>query len=124
MPNWLWVALGGAAGSALRYGVANTVQRWSGGAWPLGTLSVNVIGSFVMGLIAALVLTRGFAPDPTRHLVIVGVLGGFTTFSAFSLETFQLFQNGHWGSAAANIAISVAGCVLATWAGFSITGRA
>lgn len=124
MPNWLWVALGGATGSALRYGVASTVQRWSGGGWPLGTLAVNVTGSFIMGWIAALVLTKGIAADPARHLLLVGVLGGFTTFSAFSLETLQLFQNGHWGSAAANIAISVTGCLLATWAGFSLTGRA
>ncbi len=119
--DWVWVALGGAAGSVLRYGVGGAVQRWSGSGWPLGTLAVNIAGSFIIGWLAQLILARGIMPPQARLFVMAGLLGGFTTFSTFSLETLRLIQQGGWAPAAANIALSVVGGLIAAWAGFAIS---
>ena len=120
MLDWLWVAIGGAAGSMMRYGTVIAVQRMTKGEFPLATLAVNIVGSFIIGWLAFLVLERDFMSVEARLVVMVGVLGGFTTFSTFSLETLRLLQGGGWSAAAANIALSVAGSLLAAWAGFSI----
>lgn len=115
----IWVAAGGALGSALRYGMAGAVQRWNGTDWPLGTFSVNLVGSFVIGALTALVLSRGILSPQARLFVLVGTLGGFTTFSTFSLETLRLLQQGLWWSALTNVALSVGGGLFAAWAGFA-----
>ena len=119
--DWVWVALGGAVGSVLRYGAGGAVQRWNGSDWPLGTLAVNIAGSFIIGWLAQLILTRGIMPPQARLFVMVGILGGFTTFSTFSLETLRLIQQGGWAPAAANVALSVVGGLIAAWAGFAIS---
>ncbi len=118
--NWLWVAGGGALGSALRYGCALGVQRWAGGSWPLGTLAVNLLGSFLIGGTFGLLLVRDFPGEGARLFLTAGLLGGFTTFSAFSMETLRLLQEGAWLPAALYVALSAAGGLLAAWAGFQL----
>ena len=95
MLNVLLVALGGGLGAAGRYGVslAAPVQP---GEWPWATFAINVIGSLLIGVLGGWLLTRGEAGEPMRLLLGVGVLGGFTTFSAFSLETMRLIERSDW----------------------------
>jgi CrcB protein len=115
----LLVALGGALGSVARYGVGVLAARWFGLGFPWGTLAVNVIGGLAMGVLVARV---GPEQEQLRLALGVGVLGGFTTFSAFSLETVRLMQH-HAGQAAAYAAASVALSVGACWLGL-LLGRA
>lgn len=119
--DWVWVAIGGAVGSVLRYGTGGVIQRWNGSDWPMGTLTVNILGSFVIGFLAQLILARGIMSPQARLFVMVGLLGGFTTFSTFSLETLRLVQQGGWFPAAVNVIFSVTGGLIAAWAGFSIS---
>ena len=116
--NWLLVAAGGAIGSALRYGLALFVQGPLGASWPFGTLAANVIGSFIIGCMYELLVARELFSEEVRLFTMIGLLGGFTTFSAFSLETLLMFQEGDWLLAALYVALSVIGCLLAVWAGF------
>ncbi|MFO1018481.1 MAG: fluoride efflux transporter CrcB [Hyphomonadaceae bacterium] len=112
----LLVAMGGAVGSLARFGVGVAMARWLGLAFPWGTLTVNILGGLAMGLLAARV-----GPD-TEHVRLalgVGVLGGFTTFSAFSLETVRLMQHQP-GLAALYVVASVTLSVGACWAGYSL----
>jgi CrcB protein len=117
--TYLWVALGGALGSMARYGSVGLVARLAGATFPWGTLCVNVVGSFTIGFIATLTSSDGrllVAPD-TRAFVLIGMLGGFTTFSSFSLETMNLVRDGEWLWAAANVIGSVLLCLTAVWLG-------
>lgn len=118
--NWLWVAGGGALGSALRYGLALGVQRRLGAGWPFGTLAVNLLGSFLIGWVFHLLASREIPAEGPRLFIVAGLLGGFTTFSAFSLETLRLLQEGAWPLAALYVALSTAGGLLAAWAGFQL----
>ncbi len=120
MFDWIWVAIGGAAGSILRHGTTIAFQRLTQSNWPWGTFVVNILGSFFIGWLAYLVVGRGAISIQARLIIMVGFLGGFTTFSTFSLETLRLIQEGGWKSAAANAVLSVAGGLIAAWAGFSI----
>jgi len=117
---YLWVALGGALGSVARYAVSLGAVRWLGAAFPWGTLVVNVAGSFVIGLLAALVTADGRPAlgNDARAFVMIGILGGFTTFSSFSLETLNLWRSGALGAAAANAGLSLVLCLVAVWLGF------
>ena len=121
--TYLYVALGGALGSVARYAVSLGAARWLGAAFPWGTLIVNVAGSFAIGLLAALVTSDGrpVLGADTRAFVMVGILGGFTTFSSFSLETLNLARAGALGAAAANAGFSLALCLGAVWLGFAAT---
>ena len=110
MPNLLLVAIGGAVGAALRYEVGRISLRLMGPAFPWGTLAVNLVGGLLMGLLAG-VLARQDGGAQARLLLGVGVLGGFTTFSAFSLETFNMIERGALGTAGAYVAASVVGSV-------------
>lgn len=114
----LLIALGGAIGSVSRYGVSLSMYSIFGRNFPYGTLAVNVIGSFVMGFLAMYFLERfvGIASE-LRSLLLIGFLGGFTTFSSFSLETFNLFENGDIARGLMNIGLSVVLCLLAVWLG-------
>lgn len=114
--TYLWIALGGALGSVGRYWVSTlAVARW-GNAFPWGTLLINVSGSLLIGVIAG--CNSGWlAGDNTRKFLMVGICGGFTTFSAFSLQTLELIQKGDITRASMNILASVALCLLAVWAG-------
>lgn len=113
----LWVALAGAGGAALRYGVSKAAQPLGGGTFPAGILLVNLSGAFLLGLLFTLFVERWTISNELRIALTVGLLGAYTTFSAFSLDTLQLIQNGHWGLAALNVFASVGGALLAVWAG-------
>jgi CrcB protein len=122
--TYVWVALGGAMGSVARFACSTAAARWLGAAFPWGTLFVNVTGSFAIGLLAALVAADGrpLLGGDARAFVLVGVLGGFTTFSSFSLETLALARTGALGAAAFNVALSVAMCLAGAWLGFAAAG--
>jgi CrcB protein len=117
---YLLVALGSALGGMARYGCSIwAAARW-GTAFPWGTLLVNVAGSLAIGILAAFTVAGGkwVLPLPARELLLVGVLGGYTTFSAFSLQTLSLAQQGQWLRAGSNVVLSVVLCLLAVAAGY------
>jgi CrcB protein len=117
------VAAGGALGSTLRFGVAQAMRGLSSAsAWPVGTLAVNVIGSAVLGWVLArsLDVSSPFASQSARAFVVVGVLGGFTTFSAFSAEVLAFLHQSQMGRAATYATVSVVLAVAATSIGYSI----
>jgi len=123
MNQLIAVALGGSLGSVLRFLVSTGTYQWLGRGFPYGTLAVNVIGSFLIGLLAeALILQRIAFALEYRAGILVGIMGGFTTFSSFSLETIYLIEQGSFTKAALNVLISLAACLLAVWLGL-LSGR-
>jgi CrcB protein len=121
MTGQIWVALGSALGGMARYGVSGIVANRVGETFPWGTLVVNVSGCLVIGVFAAIIAPGGpLAGSLTvRELVLVGLCGGYTTFSSFSLQTLALARDGEWARALGNIGGSVALCLLAVWLGFA-----
>ena len=115
---YLYIALGGAAGSVARYVVGGAVQRMSASGFPLGTMVVNVSGCFIIGILVRQFLNMQLSPE-LRALLIVGFCGGFTTFSTFSAETLGLIEGGEYGRAAGYVALSVTLCLAATLAGMT-----
>ncbi len=116
----VWVAAGGAIGSVGRYLVAGQITRLFGPGFPWGTLAVNIIGGLAMGLLVE-AMALAWSPSPgVRAFLTVGLLGGFTTFSAFSLETAALIERGAWGPALAYALASVVLTVGALFAGLWI----
>jgi len=113
----LFIAAGGALGAVLRYAVSNGVYAITGRDFPYGTLTVNIIGSLLMGLLYVLLVERIAYGVEWRAFLLVGVLGAFTTFSTFSIETLTLIENGAHARALLNMLLSVSLCVLAAWAG-------
>ena len=115
----LWVTIGSAVGGLLRYGCSGLVARLVGETFPWGTLMVNVVGSLLIGLFVTLTGPDGrlLVGATARQFVTLGILGGFTTFSSFSLQTLTLAQNGQWLGAGANIVLSVVLCLVAVWLG-------
>lgn len=93
--NWIAVAIGGALGAMARYGVSTLLFDASTQRFPYATLSVNVLGSFLMGILFVLIVEKGLLPAEMRSILMVGFLGAFTTFSTFSLDALGLWQNGH-----------------------------
>jgi CrcB protein len=122
MQQVLAIGLGGAIGSVLRYWLSTAVHAAAGRSFPYGTLAVNVVGCLAMGFLFVLFLERLADSTVWRAGMLIGVLGGFTTFSAFSIETFNLIEQGEPVKALANIVVSVLLCVVATWVGV-ILGR-
>ncbi len=112
---YFFIALGGAFGACLRFFVTNTVDSWFGKHFPFGTLTVNVVGSFLLVILYGLIEHGDWAEFPYRALIGVGLLGAFTTFSTFSLETLTLLENGLWEKAVVNILLNVFACLLAGW---------
>ncbi len=114
----LLVGFGGFVGSVLRYWVSGVVQAVASDAsFPLGTLAVNVLGCLTIGVLSELAESRGFLSADTRALLVVGFLGGFTTFSAFANETINALRDGGVATAALNVSLSLALCLGAVWAG-------
>src|SRR5687767_4986354 len=114
--NTLWVGLGGALGSIARYHVGRIATQRAPG-FPWGTLAVNLVGCLLISVLVQLVL-RGRLPDSTRIVFGVGLLGGFTTYSSFNVETNALAESGAWGRAAIYVAATVLGglaCGIAGW---------
>ncbi len=116
MGKLLLAGIGGFIGSSLRYAVSGYVQLWSRSTgFPYGTLAVNLIGCFAIGFLSQLAESRGLFTAETRTLIFIGVLGGFTTFSAFGNETINLWRQGENFLAAANIAAHFLLCLGAVW---------
>lgn len=112
------VALGGSFGAVFRFLVSTGIYQWLGRGFPFGTLVVNIIGSFLLGLLTeALVVQRITFAHDYRAAILVGFIGAFTTFSTFSLETLYLIEQGSLTKAAGNIFVSVTACILAVWLG-------
>ena len=124
MTETLWVALGGALGSVGRYWIGWWAAPYSQDL-PWGTVGINVAGSFLIGCFGTLTLQGGRypAPDWLRLFVMVGVCGGFTTFSSFSLQTLDLLRAGAWGRGLANVALSVLLCLGAVAAGHALAAQ-
>ncbi|MBT3699441.1 MAG: fluoride efflux transporter CrcB [Methylococcales bacterium] len=115
------VAFGGALGAVLRFLISTGVYQWLGRGFPYGTLAVNIIGSFLIGLMTeALVVQRVALGDEYRLAILVGVFGSLTTFSTFSLDTLYLLEQGNLTKAMLNIFVSVSVCVLVVWLGLSM----
>lgn len=114
------IAAGGAVGAVLRFAVSNSIYRLVGRDFPYGTLTVNVLGSLLMGLLFILLVERQVASAEWRAALLVGLLGAFTTFSTFSLETMALLEDGELSRALLNIVVSVLLCLAATWLGMGI----
>ena len=120
MVAYLWVAIGGALGSIGRYWFSGVIARHLGETFPWGTLLVNVSGSLVIGLFATLTGPDGrwlVPPWFRQQFFILGLCGGYTTFSSFSLQTLNLLEDGEWLYACGNILLSVVCCLLAVWLG-------
>jgi CrcB protein len=121
MPGWILVAMGSAIGGAARYGC---LRLWPvvPGQWPTATMTVNLAGSFLIGVLSVLVGLRGAAAaEPLRLFWMTGVLGGFTTYSAFALETVLLADSGAWPRALGYLTLTVLGCGAAAFAGRALT---
>lgn len=123
MNNAFLIFLGAGIGGILRYWISNGIYLVLGRQFPYGTLFVNVSGCFLMGLLFAFTIERfdGIGTE-LRALLLIGLLGGYTTFSSFSIETINLLENGNWLAAAANIFFSISLCIFVTWLGI-IGGR-
>jgi CrcB protein len=111
--HWLSIAIGGAMGAMGRYWVSSCLLPISSYKFPYATFSVNVAGSLLMGILYVLIVERGGLPDQARHLLMVGFLGAFTTFSTFSLDAISLWQNGGQTMALIYVISTVFSCLLA-----------
>ena len=109
--------LGGALGAVSRYYISNLVYDWLGRDFPYGTLTVNIIGSFLMGLLTVIIMQKGHIDPAIKLGLLVGFLGALTTFSTFSLDTLALIQEGAVVRTLINVLISVIVCVFAVWLG-------
>ena len=120
--DYLWVAVGGAFGSVGRFWIGGLVAARFGETFPFGTLIINVTGSFLIGIFAAMTSPEGGMDPRSRivasRLLMTGVCGGYTTFSSFSLQTLQLVQDRQWLYAGGNILFSVVLCMIAVWLGY------
>jgi CrcB protein len=118
---YFWVAIGGAIGSMARYWCTSVADMLFGAAFPWGTLLINIIGSFLIGFFFAITGPEGRfdAPVSARLLVMTGICGGYTTFSAFSLQTLTMFQDGAWFRGGSYIVASMVLCLIAVWAGYA-----
>ena len=119
MARFVWVCLGGAVGTGARYAIAGWAARRFGSEFPYGTLLVNVVGSFAIALIMQLSLTTGVVSPSLRVFLTVGVLGGFTTYSAFNYETLGYLQSGAWLMGSINVLAMVIACLVAGLAGLA-----
>ena len=119
MQNYFWVAIGGALGSMARYWCSGMAAALFGETFPWGTLIVNVVGSLIIGFFATITGPDGrlFVGTTMRVFVMIGLIGGYTTFSSFSLQTLNLLNDGVWLYAGLNVGASVILCLLAVWLG-------
>jgi len=123
--SYVWIFIGGGLGSIARFAASGMVARMFGETFPWGTIVVNVSGSFLIGLIMALTGHDGrwLVSPSAREFMMIGVLGGYTTFSSFSLQTLTLARDGEWLQAGANVLLSVALCLVAVWLGYLLAAN-
>lgn len=121
MDRWLWIALGGALGTAARYGIALWTTAQFGPGFPVGTVIVNLAGCFGMAVLMPVALALAW-PETLRLAMTVGFLGGFTTYSSFNHETTRLLMDGAGTSAGINAAVTIVGGLAAGWVGL-LCGR-
>lgn len=121
LQNILLVGLGGFIGSMARYFILKHNTEWSIASIPVGTLIVNVLGCLIVGIILGVSAKHNFLSNEIRLFLVVGICGGFTTFSTFALENFLLFENGQLFSAFTYISLSVILCIAAVFLGFAAT---
>lgn len=127
LTQYLVIGLGGALGSMLRFGIGSLIDmnvQKTGQIFPWGTIVVNVTGCFVIGFIFTISTGEGrlLLSPLTRNFIMIGILGGYTTFSSFSLQTLTLTQDGQWWGAAANVLLSVVLCLVGCWLGAMLAG--
>ena len=115
--EYITIALGGGIGAVMRYGITLLVQSWTGPGFPYGTLVVNVVGSLLIGFVVVFLNHRYHGNEVLRLFLVIGILGGFTTFSAFSLDTLKLVEKGQWGLAGAYVVGTVTLSLAAVFAG-------
>jgi CrcB protein len=115
--RFLWICLGGAAGTGARYLLSGWALAAFGTSFPWGTLAVNVVGSFLVGMLMQIGLTTPLMSPTLRLALTTGVMGGFTTYSTFNYETIRYVQDGSWQLAATNVSITLATCLAAGFAG-------
>jgi CrcB protein len=124
MIAYLWVAIGGALGSVGRFWLSGLVANRVGETFPWGTLVINVTGSFVIGVIGAVAVPEGRMDSQSRafatQFLMIGVCGGYTTFSSFSWQTLRLLQDREWLYAGGNVILSVVLCMIAVWLGYAL----
>lgn len=120
MQAYLWIGLGGALGSMARHWSNGIVATLAGVGFPWGTLVINILGSFIIGFAATAMSADGRFPshETAKQFVMVGICGGYTTFSAFSLQTLALLRGEQYLYAAGNVGLSVILCMIAVWAGY------
>lgn len=118
--QWMLVFVGGGIGSLMRYLTALLMAAWFGAVFPFGTLTVNVTGSLLIGLLATLADERGILGPQARLFLVVGLLGGFTTFSSFSLETFRLARDGEMTGALLNVTGNLGLGLICVWLGVGL----
>ena len=121
MNTYIAIAIGGAFGAISRYWVSESMEKVNGTGFPLGTFTVNLFGSFLIGVLFIVFAEKLEIAQQWKSLLIVGFLGAMTTFSAFSLDTLLLFQQGHYNTALFYIFSSVTACLIAAYAGIQIT---
>ncbi len=119
MGSYIWIAIGSAIGGVARYWCSGVAARLVGETFPWGTIAVNILGSFIIGFFATLTGPDGrvYVGSLGRQFVMIGICGGYTTFSSFSLQTLNLMNDGEWFGAGANIVLSVVCCLVAVWIG-------
>ena len=124
MIAYLWVAIGGALGSVGRFWLSGLVDSRFGETFPWGTLVINVTGSFVIGVIGAIAVPEGRLDSQSRafatQFLMIGICGGYTTFSSFSWQTLRLLQDREWLYAGGNVLLSVILCMIAVWLGYAL----
>jgi fluoride exporter len=120
MVKYILIFAGGGLGAALRYWLQGVVYTRTGAAFPYGTLVVNGLGCFVIGLLMVALEERFLAVPSLRLFLTIGILGGFTTFSTFSYETLALLRDGEFLMGLANVGFSILGCLAATWVGMQL----
>ena len=120
--SYFWIFMGGGMGSVARFGLNGLISTRLGETFPWGTLVINVTGSFVIGIFAALAIPEGRMDSQSRlfatQFLMIGVCGGYTTFSSFSLQTLNLLREREWLYAGGNVILSVILCMIAVWLGY------
>ena len=117
MGRFILICIGGAAGTGIRYLVGLLAISWLGAGFPFGTLAVNLAGAFLIGLIQQ--LAASVIPETTRLFLVVGVMGGMTTYSAFTYETLRLMTLAEWGKAWTNVVVTTGLCLALCWLGMA-----